>query len=114
MIQIEKYRIRGSGIQPKSSGCPSGAPHMYYFQSFGAERTIVDVYEAKTILLKSEDFQGVKYGDEESPIFRNSTFVRASYSGRPLRNTDGTLVFTAQEEHIMEFVDEDEVPGWSD
>lgn len=114
MIQIERYRVRGSGIQPKSSGCPSGTPTEYFYQTFGAERSVCDVYEAKTTLLKSIDFQGLKAGDEEDVTYRESTFIKASYSGRPLRTTDGELVFNAQEDHVPSFEDEDDVPGWSD
>jgi hypothetical protein len=112
MLQTTKYRVRVSGLQPKGEGCPTGTPTSYIYQSFGAQKTVVDVYDAKTVLLKSSDFQGLKPGDETDASYRETTFTRASYSGKPLRTTDGTLVYSAQEEHVSEFIDEDEVPGW--
>jgi hypothetical protein len=112
-IQTIKYRIRGGQLQPKGAGCPTGTPSEYVYQTFGAQKTVVDVFDATTQLLKSEDMQGLKPGNEESPAYRDSTYTQASYSGRPLRTTTGTMVFSGQEEHVSEFIDEDDVPGWS-
>lgn len=112
MIQVTKYQIRVSNPQPVGAGCPTGTPTEYIFQTFGALKTLVDVYDAKTTLLRSEDMQGLKPGDEENPSYRASTYTRASYSGRGLRTTDGTIVFSANEEHVSEFVEESEVPQW--
>lgn len=112
MIQVTKYQIRASSLQPKGAGCPTGTPTEYIFQTFGAWKILVDVYDAKTTLLASEDMQGLKPGNEESPTYRANTYTKASYSGRGLRTTDGTIVYSASEEHVAEFVDESEVPGW--
>jgi hypothetical protein len=82
-------------------------------QTFGAEKVLSDIYDAKTELLESADFQGQKptTTDEgiEDPAYIASTFSRASYQGRPLRTSEGDLVFTATEEHVAEFIDESEI-----
>lgn len=112
MIEVIKYQIRASNLQPKGSGCPTGTPTQYFYQTFGGQKIIVDVYDAKTTLLKSSDMQGLKPGNEESPTYRASTYTKASYSGKGMRTSDGSLVFSANEEHVPEFVEESEVPGW--
>lgn len=112
MIPTIKYQIRSGGLQPVGGGCPTGTPTSYVLQTFGALKSITNNYDAKELLLKSADFQGLKPGNEEDSAYRESTFVRASYSGRPLRTTDGTLVYQAQEEMVSEFVEESEVQGW--
>jgi hypothetical protein len=114
MIEVIKYQVRSGGVQPKGSGCPTGVPNEYIYQTFGATKTITDVYDAKTELLRSSDMQGLKPGDVNDASYRNSTFTRATYNGSPMRTTDGEPVFTAQEDHVSEFVDEDEVPGWGE
>ena len=111
-IEVIKYQVRASSLQPKGSGCPTGTPNAYFYQTFGATKTVIDAYDAKITLLKSVDMQGLKPGDEEDPSYRSNTFTKASYSGRGLRTTDGDIVYSAQEEHVGEFIDEDEVPGW--
>ena len=112
MIQVTKYQIRSSSLQPKGSGCPSNI-YEYVYQTFGADKIVVDVYSAKTELLKSSDMQGLKPGDEEDPAYRDTTYTKASYSGKGMRDTDGNIVYSGQEEHVRQFVDESEVPGWS-
>ena len=102
-----------SGVQPKSNGCPSGIPTKFILQTFGAYKTEIIADDAKTQLLKSKDFQGIKFGNVEDPTYRNTTYTKASYSGRPLRDTDGNLVFTASEEKVSLFLDEDQVPGFT-
>jgi len=111
-LVVTKYQIRASSLQPKGSGCPTGIPNSYIFQTFGATAVTVDVNDATTTLLKSVDMQGLKPGDEEDPDYIATTYTKASYSGRGLRTTDGDIVFSAQEEHVAEFVDEEDVPGW--
>ena len=112
-LEVTKYTIRASSLQPKGSGCPTGTPDEYIYQTFGATKTTIDVHSATTTLLKSSDMQGLKPGDEEDSSYRASTYTKASYSGRGLRTTDGDIVFSGQEEHVAEFVDESEVEGWS-
>lgn len=112
MLTVTKYQIRASSMQPKGSGCPTGVPTEYFYQTFGATKTVIDVSESKTRFLKSNDMQGLKAGDETDAAYRASTYVRASYSGKGMRTTDGDLVYSAQEEHVAEFIDESEVPGW--
>jgi len=112
-LEVLKYNVRASSLQPLGSGCPTGTPSEYIYQTFGANKIKVDVYSAKTELLKSADMQGLKPGDEEDASYRDTTYTKASYSGRGLRTTDGDIVFSAQEEHVAEFIEEDQVPGWS-
>jgi hypothetical protein len=112
-IQINKYKISYGGVQPVESGCPSGVPYEYVYQTFGAYKTIVDVQDAITDLKKSSDMQGQKPTDNvEDQAYIDSTYSRISYSGRALRTTDGEMVFSGSEEHIEQFVDEGLVPGW--
>ena len=111
-LVVTKYQIRASSLQPKGSGCPTSSVLSYVFQTFGGQKTTVDVKDATTVLLKSADMQGLKPGDEEDPNYIATTYTKASYSGRGLRTTDGDIVFSGQEEHILEFIDEEEVPGW--
>lgn len=111
-IEVIKYTIRSSSLQPKGSGCPTGIPSEYIFQTFGGQKTKIDVHSATTRLLKSVDFQGLKPGDEEDPSYRDTTYTKASYSGRGVRTTDGTLIYSGQEEHVEQFIEEEDVPGW--
>lgn len=113
MLQTIKYQIRTSGLQPKGNGCPTGVPTEYIYQTFGAYKTVVDSDDAATQLLVSKDMQGLKPGDMEDASYRGSTYTSASYSGRAMRTTDGELVYSAQEEHVAEFIDEADVPGWA-
>jgi hypothetical protein len=78
-------------------------------ETWGADPTVVDIDDAKTQLLRSSDMQGQKPGDLEDPNYIQSTYSQASYQGRPLRTTDGTLVFSASEAHVSEFLDEEEL-----
>jgi hypothetical protein len=111
-IQVIKYTIRASSLQPKGSGCPTSSISEYIFQTFGGEKAVIDVYSATTTILKSSDMQGLKPGDEEDPAYRETTYTKASYSCRGLRTTDGDIVYSGQEEHIAEFIEEEDVPGW--
>ena len=113
VMQTIKYHIRAGSLQPVGAGCPTGIPTEYIYQTFGASKTITDSYDATIQFLKSSDMQGLSPGDETDPSYRNNTYVRASYSGKALRTTDGDMVFSGQEEHVSEFVEEEEVPGWS-
>lgn len=111
-MQTIKYHIRAGSLMPIGSGCPTSAVISYVYQTFGASRSVIDSYDATTQFLKSADMQGLKPGDETDPSYRNNTYVRASYSGRALRTTDGELVYSAQEEHVQQFVEEEDVPSW--
>lgn len=108
-----KYTVRASSLQPKGNGCPTGTPTEYIFQTFGATKSIIDISGATIRMLKSSDMQGLKAGNEEDPTYRATTYVSASYSCTGMRTTDGDIIYTAQEEHVSEFIDEDEVEGWS-
>ena len=113
VMQTTKYHIRAGSLSPIGAGCPTGIPTAYVMQTFGASKSIVDIHDATTTFLKSADMQGLKPGEEEDDAYRRSTYVRASYSGKGLRNTDGTAVYSGNEEHVSEFIEEEEVPGWS-
>lgn len=114
-IQVISYRLRGGQIQPRmncTGGTPTGVIAGFYSQTFGAEKIITDIDDAKVELLASTDFQGQKPPTDpilgiQDPAYISSTYARASYQGRPLRTTDGDLVFSASEEHVSEFIEEE-------
>mgnify|MGYP001609338834 CR=1 FL=1 len=104
------YRLRGGQINPALSSCTgTGVPDYFYIQTFGAERIVTDFDDAKIAILASDDMQGQKPGDHDDPTYRATTYASASYSSRPLRTTDGDLVWNAQEIHVAEFIDEEDV-----
>ena len=107
MAQVVRYRLRGGQLQPKLSTCGGGGVPTFFSQTFGAEKSVVDIFDAKTELLASTDMQGQKPGDVEDPTYRDTTYVSASYQGRSLRTTDGDMVFSATEEHTSEFLEEE-------
>ncbi len=101
------YRLRGGQINPALSSCAgTGVPEYFYIQTFGAEKIITDFDDAKIQLLASDDMQGQRPGDIEDPLYRENAYTSASYSSRPLRTTDGDLVFTATEAHVGEWIEE--------
>lgn len=116
-VRVVSYRLRGGQLQPRVScvgGTPSSEIAGFYAQTFGAEKIITDVDDAKTVLLASTDFQGQKPPTDpvlgiQDPAYIATTYSRASYQGRPLRTTDGVLVFSATEEFVSQFIDEDQI-----
>lgn len=120
-IQVVTYRIRGGQLTPIQNctggqvqgGTYSSRIQGFYVQTFGAEKITIDIDDAKTQLLASSDFQGQKPTETdlgiEEPSYIATTYSKASYQGRPLRTTDGTLVYSASEEHVAEFIEEEEI-----
>ncbi len=114
VVTIAAYKLRGGQVNPRNSSCGAGSVvEGFYMQTFGAEKIVTDVYDAKTELLASTDFQGQKPTNTpqgiEDQAYIDSTFARASYQGRALRTTDGDLVYSATEEHVSQFIDESEI-----
>ena len=110
-VQVINYKVRGGQITPVVSSCAGiGTPESFVMQTFGVDKTLVDVSDAKTELLASSDMQGQKPGDVTDAGYIATTYSQASYSGRPLRTTDGDFVFSASESHVIEF-EEEEVVG---
>jgi len=117
VITVKTYRLRGGQIQPRmqcTGGTPGSEITEFFMQTFGAEKVLTDIEDAKTELLASTDFQGQKAPTDlvlgiQDPAYIASTYSKASYQGRALRNTDGDLVFSATEEHVSEFIDEDDI-----
>lgn len=114
VVTVVTYKLRGGQIQPRlncGGSCACAGTPTFYMQTFGAEKTVSDIYDAKTTLLASTDFQGQKPTTSplgiEDPAYIAQTFSRATYQGRALRTTDGELVYSATEEHVSEFMDED-------
>jgi len=115
-VKVTAYRLRGGQIQPRMN-CSGGATSAiagFYMQTFGAEKIVTDIDDAKTELLASTDFQGQKPTTDpvlgiRDPAYIASTYAKASYQGKPLRTTDGDLVYSASEEHVAEFIDEDQI-----
>lgn len=116
VIQVKTYRLRGGQLVPRQN-CTGGSPSSeiagFYTQTFGAEKVVVDIDDAKTELLASTDFQGQKPTNTpqgiEDQAYIDSTYSRASYQGRPLRTTDGDLVYSASEEHVTQFIEEEDI-----
>jgi hypothetical protein len=115
-IRVVTFNLRGGQLQSRmdcSSGLTSGQTPTFYTQTFMAEKVSTDIDDAKTELLASTDFQGQKptittLGIEEvSYVF--STYARASYQGTGLRNTDGTLVYSAEEEYVTQYIEEEDI-----
>ncbi len=111
VVRVVAYKLRGGQIQPRCSSCAGSTIEGFYMQTFGAEKIVTDVYDAKTELLASTDFQGQKPTTTpqgiEDQTYIDATFARASYQGRPLRTTDGELVYSASEEHVSQWIEED-------
>jgi hypothetical protein len=109
-VELITYRLRGGQIQPILSSCAgAGVPEGFYIQTFGVDKVVTDISDAKTTLLASTDMQGQKPGNVEDPTYIQTTYASASYQGRPLRTTDGDLVFSANEAHVTEFAEEEVV-----
>jgi hypothetical protein len=113
-IQVITYRLRGGQLQPRQTcigGVASSTIAGFYTQTFGAEKVVVDIDDAKTTLLASTDFQGQKESPDgiDDPTYIATTYSKASYQGRALRTTDGDLIYSASEEHVAEFVEEEEL-----
>lgn len=115
-IRVVTFKLRGGQLTPRmdcTSGLTSGQTPTFYTQTFMAEKTTTDIDDAKTELLASDDFQGQKPTTTalgiQDPGYIFSTYARASYQGTGLRNTDGTLVYSAEEEFVTEFIEESDL-----
>lgn len=109
-VRTVSYRLRGGQITPSLASCNGGEPESFVIQTFGVDKVVTDVSDSTTEILASSDMQGQKPGDVTDPAYIESTYASASYTGRPLRTTDGELVFSASEVHVTEF-EEEEVLG---
>lgn len=109
VITVTTFRLRGGQIQPKLSNCAGTGVPTFFAQTFGVDEIKIDISDAKTTLLASSDMQGQKVSPDgvDDQNYIDTTFSRASYQGRPLRTTDGEAVFSATEEHVEKFRDED-------
>lgn len=113
VIQVVTYRLRGGQTQPRTATCGGSNIEGFFSQTFGAEKIVVDIDDAKTALLASTDFQGQKPTTTslgiEDQTYIDSTYSSASYQGRPLRTTDGDLIYSASETHVSQFIEEDDI-----
>lgn len=113
-IRVVTFKLRGGQLTPRMN-CTGGASGSqiagFYSQTFGAEKTVTEIDDAKTELLASTDFQGQKESPNgiDDPAYIATTYARASYQGTGLRTTDGTLVYSADEEFVSEFIDEEDI-----
>lgn len=116
-IRVVTFKLRGGQIIPRME-CAGGTPvrkiPTFYTQTFGAEKSTTEIDDAKTVLLESSDFQGQKPTTDpvlgiQDPAYIFSTYSRASYQGTGLRNTDGTLVYSAEEAFVTEFIEEEDI-----
>lgn len=115
-VRIVTFKLRGGQLQPRvncSAGLGGPQTPTFFTQTFGVEKVTTDINDAKTTLLASTDFQGQKPTTTElgiqDPSYIFSTYARASYQGTGLRNTDGTIVFNAEEEFVTEYVNEEDL-----
>ena len=99
-IIVTTYKLRSGGTQPT-------ADRDFIIQTFGAEKIKADVYPAIYDLITSEHMQG-----------QGGDFTSASYQRTQYKDIDtGNQVFTGQEEHPFEFIEETDIPGqvqWPD
>jgi hypothetical protein len=113
-IRVVSFRLLGGQLQPRVN-CNGGSQvPTFYTQTFGAEKITTDINDAKTELLASTDFQGQKPTTDpilgiQDPNYIFSTYARASYQGTGLRDTDGNLVYSAEEEFVHEWIEEDDL-----
>ena len=105
--QVTSYKVRGGQITPSLSTCGGGVPDSFIMQTFGVDKTVTDISSSTTVIIASSDMQGQKPGDVEDQAYIDSTYSSASYSGRPFRDTDGNLVYTSSEVHVVEFAEEE-------
>ena len=114
-IRVVTYKLRGGQLTPymdcSSGGAVNSSIGGFYSQTFGAERLVTEIDDAKTELLASTDFQGQKESPNgiDDPSYITSTYSRASYQGTGLRTTDGDLVYSAEESFVSEFIEEDDI-----
>lgn len=116
-IRVVTFKLRGGQLQPRmqcTGGIVAGETPTFYTQTFMAEKTTTVIDDAKIELLASTDFQGQKATTDpllgiEDPAYVFSTYARASYQGTGLRNTDGTLVYSAEEEFVTQFIEESDI-----
>ena len=115
-VRVVTFKLRGGQIQPRmdcTAGLVAGLTPSFYTQTFMAEKSTTEIDDAKTELLASTDFQGQKPTTTvlgiQDPDYIFSTYTRATYQGTGLRNTDGTLVYTAEEEFVTEYIEEEEI-----
>jgi len=95
MIIQHRYRMRAGNPMPAIND-------LFFYQTFMAEKVRVDIYEAKrdVDLLVTDNFRG-----------RGGEFISANYTRLPYKDTSGNIMFSGNEEHIPEYIDEDDVPG---
>lgn len=108
-IQVITYKVRGGQITSVNPSCGGTGAPTFIMQTFGVEKLVTDIDSAKTELLASSDMQGQKPGNVENQGYIDSTYSSASYSGRPFRTTDGELVFSSTEAHVVQFEEEETI-----
>jgi hypothetical protein len=98
------WRLR-TGQPVLMCGCPckiTPGTVYYVMQTFGGEEREVRNFRATTELLESSDFIGINPEGE---------FEGANYSASQYVTSDGDIVFTGQERKIVNYINEDDVPG---
>ena len=93
MLISLRYRLRASSPMMNED-------RDFILQSFGAEKQQVDIHTATTSVLKSDNMWG-----------QGGTYTGASYQRLNYLTLNCQQVFSGQEEHIPDFIDEDEIPG---
>jgi hypothetical protein len=113
-VTVTKYSLRMGSPMPAS---PTGGGRVskYVIQTFGVEVSKIDNWEAITGLYPSEVMQGLQdypeigtNGIVDLTDFVESSYVRISYTGTDVRDTDGNMIFKGTEEHSSIWMDEED------
>lgn len=102
-IKGVSFRLRSGQPQPQK-GCPAGRTTKFVMQTFGGEKRVTRTYRATIDLAESNDMIGLN---------PNADLESASYQGTQYVSKDGDLFFSGQEVEVVEYIDEEEVPGVS-
>lgn len=94
-IESYRYKLRAANAQEDQNA-------NFILQSFMAERSLLQIFEAKPAdeLLVTDDFRG-----------QGGEYQQANYSRLPYKTQDGDQVFSATEEFPPIYIDEDDIPG---
>jgi hypothetical protein len=99
-----RYKLRAAGPQQAEGD-------IFYLQTFKVEKVRVDVYEAKkdSELLVTDNFRGRLCVTTEPTGEEEDCFISAQYQRLSYKDLDGDQVFSATEDHLPTYVDEEAI-----
>jgi hypothetical protein len=99
-----RYKLRAAGPQQAEADT-------FYLQTFMVEKVRVDIYEAKkdTELLVTDNFRGRLCVIGEPTGEEDDCFISAQYQRLPYKDLEGDQQYSATEDHIPTYVDEEEI-----